>query len=247
MNEVLLMLQLFTTLPIRKEISYDEEKFHKTAVLMPLLGLILGLMEMCIALLLLPVFRFETVLILLFLLNTLLTGGIHLDGLADTCDGVFSGREREKVLEIMKDSRVGTFGILGIILYLLLKGALLLEVETVPALHLILVLPSIGRSMLVFGAYGSAYARKSGFGKIYIGKISHIEMAMVFILSIFSTWRILGEVGAASFIGVLLLTIPVKGWLEKLLGGITGDILGAILEVTQLVFLLIYLVMGRLL
>lgn len=246
MNEIVLMLQFFTTIPFKREIPYEERKFQRTAGLLPVLGLLMGLIEIGTASMLLPFFRRETVLILVLLLETSLTGGIHLDGLADTCDGVFSGRDRKKMLEIMKDSRVGTFGVLALLLLLLLKGAFFLETEPEELLRVMVILPVLGRSILVYGAYRSVYAREKGFGTIYIGKISGFSMAFTFLFSLILAWVLLGFQGAFSVLGVYFLLTAVKVRASKLLGGMTGDVLGAMLEVSELLFLVVYLFVEKL-
>lgn len=179
------------------------------------------------------------------MMDAFLTKGIHLDGLADTCDGLFSGRDRKTMLEIMKDSRLGTFGALSLLFYLLLKAALLLEFDRVMILRLVLLLPVIGRSMMVFGAFRSVYARPNGFGGIYIGKISMLSLVISSGGALLYSSVLIGIYGGISWIAALFLIFLMKQRVEKRLGGMTGDVLGAFMEVSQVLFLLIYMLIEK--
>ena len=245
MNEILLMLQFFTVAPIRKELPYDGEKFCKTAVLLPVLGGVMGLLEGGAASLLLRLFQPMTAVLLILMLGALLTKGIHLDGLADTCDGLFSGRDRKTMLEIMKDSRLGAFGALSLLFCLLLKTAFLMELDSVTFLRMVFVLPVIGRSMMVLGAYKSVYARAHGFGGIYIGKISSLSLSIALGTSLLYSAALLGITAGISWIAVCFLIFLMKHSIERRLGGMTGDVLGAFLEVSQVIFLLFYVLLNR--
>lgn len=245
MNEILLMLQFFTVAPIHKEIPYDQERFTKTAVLLPILGGVIGLLEGGAALLLQRLFGPISSVLCILMMDAFLTKGIHLDGLADTCDGLFSGRDRKTMLEIMKDSRLGTFGALSLLFYLLLKAALLLEFDRVMVLRLVLLLPVIGRSMMVFGAFRSVYARPHGFGGIYIGKISMLSLVISSGGALLYSSVLLGISGGISWIAALFLIFLMKQRVEKRLGGMTGDVLGAFMEVSQVLFLLVYLLIEK--
>ena len=108
------MVGFFTRLPVPK-IEYSEESYSRAVKFIPLVGLVIGAILVLAELLLLalnaPALICGAILLTIYIF---LTGGLHFDGLADTCDGVFSGRTREQALEIMKDSRLGVFGALGI-------------------------------------------------------------------------------------------------------------------------------------
>lgn len=243
MNEILLMLQFFTVTPIHKELPYDQERFTKTAVLLPVLGGVIGLLEGGAFFLMQGLFRPMSAVFFILMLDAFLTKGIHLDGLADTCDGLLSGRDRKTMLEIMKDSCLGTFGSLSLFFYLFLKAALLLEFETGMVLRLVLLLPVIGRSMMVFGAYKSVYARPHGFGGIYIGKISRVSLFITSGTALLYAQALLGSSAGISWFAVCFLIFLMKRFVEKRLGGMTGDVLGAFIEVSQVLFLLVYLLM----
>ena len=107
------MLGFFTRIPV-PQIEYTEERYIKGIPLLPFVGAVSGGLLLCVYQLSrwLPM---PVTVLALFLAYLLITGGLHLDGLGDSCDALFSGRDREKMLEIMKDSRSGSFGVLGLI------------------------------------------------------------------------------------------------------------------------------------
>ena len=124
MRSFFLILGFFTRLPVPKT-SFTEERFKKGLKLMPLAGLVIGIILVLILLLLnalsVPILVRSAILVGAYIF---ITGGLHFDGLADTCDGVFSGRNREQSFEIMKDSRIGVFGMIGIFMAGILYFAL---------------------------------------------------------------------------------------------------------------------------
>ncbi|MDR3363845.1 MAG: adenosylcobinamide-GDP ribazoletransferase [Clostridiales Family XIII bacterium] len=159
MKSFLLMVGFFTRLPVPR-IEFTEERYRKAVKLLPLVGLALGailVLVSAIGFVAPPLVR-GAVLTCAYIF---LSGGLHFDGLADTCDGVFSGRSREQSLEIMKDSRIGVFGTLGIFMAGLSYFALF-TAAPVPAL---LVFPVCGRACCLLSASLAPYARADGMGK----------------------------------------------------------------------------------
>ncbi|MBM3073876.1 adenosylcobinamide-GDP ribazoletransferase [Enterobacter sp. RHBSTW-00994] len=171
-----------------------------------------------------------------------LTGGFHLDGLADTCDGIFSARTRERMLEIMKDSRLGTFGGLALIFCLLIKTFAVIGLSHLPAtalFSLLMCAPIAGRSVLVLGMYGQRYARDvEGLGNLFIGQITFREAAMTLGIGVAAVWLIAGLHGLAAFLVCFLVIFGMVRYLRNRLGGQTGDTLGALEECGEIVFLL---------
>ncbi|MGE5613890.1 MAG: adenosylcobinamide-GDP ribazoletransferase, partial [Bacillota bacterium] len=108
MRRFILMLQFLTTLPVKINVKAGREDFGKGLVLAPLVGLVVGALTAGFNYLFGILFPPLVTAVLTVAVYILLTGGLHLDGLGDTADGIFSNRPAERVLEIMKDSRVGT-------------------------------------------------------------------------------------------------------------------------------------------
>lgn len=172
----------------------------------------------------------------------LLTGGFHLDGLADTCDGIFSARTRERMLEIMKDSRLGTFGGLALVFAILLKVFAVIGLAHLPAKEwftLLVCAPIAGRAALVLGMYGQRYAREGeGMGSLYIGQVSFQHAALTLLGGALAVGLIAGLHGLAAILVTYAVISGLVHYLRRRLGGQTGDTLGALAESAEIVFLL---------
>ncbi|SDY24456.1 adenosylcobinamide-GDP ribazoletransferase [Tindallia californiensis] len=235
MKHIMQAITFLTTLPFTDHTEWKDSDY-KNMAFFPLAGMAIGGLLCLTDWLLYPYLSTSVLAVILLSINFLLTGGIHIDGLADTADGYFSGKKKKDILEIMKDSRLGTHGVVCIILVCLMKFTLLVAIPASIRLWTIFLMPIFGRLSLVLGAYRSTYARESGLGHFYIGRITvkEVAIAMVISLSMVCFLPIAG-----SFLAPLwMITILFKRLLEKKIGGMTGDTLGALLELTETLFLL---------
>jgi adenosylcobinamide-GDP ribazoletransferase len=200
----------------------------------------------------------------------ILTGGLHFDGLADTCDGVFSGRSREQSLEIMKDSRIGVFGMLGIFMTGLFYFALFTEAP----MTAILIFPLCGRACCLISASIAPYARGEGMGKAtsmeggpvsvtaaivslvgasflaipfnmipFAGYSSRLAEALSLQTNAFSSMALPLMCSLIAAGAAVLTTIIMTLRFEKKLGGVTGDTFGAVIEVSSIVYLLVFTIL----
>ncbi|NLI58067.1 MAG: adenosylcobinamide-GDP ribazoletransferase, partial [Clostridium sp.] len=141
----IIMLQFFTTIPIKQNIKSDVEDYGKGLVFAPLVGLIIGIILTGVYYGLERFFSAQVIFVFIIIAYIILTGGIHLDGLADTFDGLFSGKSKEKILEIMRDSRIGTNGVLAIVCLLLLNYKLFLSLDVQDVKVILILFPASGR------------------------------------------------------------------------------------------------------
>jgi len=231
-NGFLLMISFFTRIPIGNKIEYTEEKYLSGLKWFPFIGLVIG--AFLVPVTLINSFDQSVKGILLILMYLIITGGIHLDGLADSSDGLFSNRKKERVLEIMKDSHIGTFGVIALILYFLIFSNL--------AGHLnwkwLLLMPYIGKTFGVISASISNYARKDeGMGFLFISKLNlkHAVVHLILMVSIVMMLLSISGIIALtiSFLIMLLLLRVFKSVIE----GQTGDTIGMVIEVTQITFI----------
>lgn len=169
------MLSFITRLPVPRRWSQglDFEHYSRGIITFPLIGLLLGAISGLVFMVLqawcgVPLAALFSVLVL-----ALMTGGFHLDGLADTCDGVFSARSRDRMLEIMRDSRLGTHGGLALIFVVLAKILVLSELALrgEPILASLAAACAISRGTAALLMYRHRYAREEGLGNVFIGKI----------------------------------------------------------------------------
>jgi adenosylcobinamide-GDP ribazoletransferase len=167
-----------------------------------------------------------------------LTGGLHLDGLADCCDGLLASTSVERRLEIMKDPHVGAFGVTGLILVLFLKAAAL--VSLTPAASLSILLAASLARFCILPAALLPHARPSGMGADFaMGfRRSFIFWGAVIPFVIAVLLGVRGVVSLLAGLGALSLVL----WLAKSrIGGVTGDVFGMIVELVETVVLVAFL------
>ncbi|MGJ0637931.1 adenosylcobinamide-GDP ribazoletransferase [Xenorhabdus bovienii] len=173
----------------------------------------------------------------------LLTGGLHLDGLADTCDGLFSARRRETMLAIMRDSRLGTYGGLGLIFCLFLKVFAVAELSYHPPLELFALLtcaPIVGRTAVVLLMYEQRYAREGeGMGSSYIGRMTPRSTALTLLGGAVLVIALGDWQGLIAMMVTLIVIYGLAFYFNYRLGGQTGDTLGASIEAGEVIFLLV--------
>ena len=144
MKRFISILQFMTRIPININVGFDEE-FHKTLSYFPLVGLVLGVLELLIGKISLMIFDPFITSLIITLSAVILTGGLHIDGLGDTFDALYSYRDKEKILEIMKDSRLGTNSLLAVMFLLLFKIGFIYSIINKGLLWLVMFMPILGR------------------------------------------------------------------------------------------------------
>ncbi len=181
----------------------------------PLVGLLLGLLLSLLVVVAGPHLPPLALAALLVVGLVLLTGGLHLDGLMDACDGLFGGTTRESKLEIMRDSRVGSFAVLGAACVLLLEWSFFASLGAAHLIQALLITLPCARWAMIVAVRAFPSARAAGL--LLAG----------------------GLLGAAAWIVATLLALALGAWVTRSLGGLTGDIYGAIAEITGVILLLL--------
>lgn len=239
MNRFIGILQFLTRVTLVKDVPYDED-FHKGVIYFPVVGLVLGIILAVVYYLFQGVVGHKITIILTVAISIILTGGLHLDGLADTFDGFYSSRSRERIMGIMKDSRLGTNGAVVILFDVLIKIACLQSLTFPKIYAALLITPVFGRLALVYGCYSINYARREGLGNIFIDRVGSREVW-------FST--VLAFVFSLLYIKSMFLVPITRGiaWLykkhsKKIIGGMTGDTLGALCELTEIICVLFFVI-----
>jgi len=234
----LLALQFLTVIPLRIK-NVDDKSVAHSLIYFPLVGLFLGLLLAGMYKLLLflnfPPFASSMILVVTLII---LTGGLHLDGLSDTADALLSRKGREQMLEIMRDSHAGVMGVLTIISVLLLKIAFLYSIATQFRPVALVSACVLSRWALVLPIYLFPYARAEGKAKAYIQgvnlKILLLSTGLALACALF-LWQLKG---LYIFVIVVAFTYLAGKFINKKLSGITGDTLGALCELNELVVLL---------
>jgi adenosylcobinamide-GDP ribazoletransferase len=230
---LILALQFTTILPTPGLQNVSESELRQSVVFYPLVGFGLGAVLWGMQFVFVPLLGVSAATIFSLAVYTLLTGGLHLDGLMDTMDALGSHRSRERALEIMRDSRVGAMGAIAGILLLAGKGTAIAAISSHEGWLFILV-PGLSRLGMVWSMKLAPYAREnSGVGQIYAQKIPlwtellASVLAGIVLLLTFS-WRGL-TVLVPAFVFVWLYTAFIK----HRFGGMTGDTYGALNELLE--------------
>ena len=264
MRRFFITLGFMTRIPIPRNISYEEGDLEKGIVYFPWIGMILGIVSAAVYSVFNIFFPREFAVLLAILSNLCVTGAFHLDGLCDTVDGIYSARTRERMLEIMKDSHIGTNGVVALFIDLVWKY-IGIYFSPAPVLT-ILLLPIAGKMIQGILGYQAVYPRKEGLG-LFVGTVTKGRVILCYLTG--CMFLLIGNgvmnarvmmqsgnietaslptyfyfgVGALKGIVFSLILFVVAKWfrayIEKKIGGITGDVMGAGSEVCELVYLLL--------
>ena len=240
MNHLLLALGFLTAIPVRTP-APQPGGLGRAAIWFPLVGILIGAVLAAANYLLTFLFQPLIVAALLVTLWAALTGGLHLDGFADCCDGLLATAPRERRLEIMRDPRLGSFGVIGLTLFLILKVlALTFATLAAPLTHVLLLIftPALARWLILPVALQPP-ARPGGLGADFAAGLSPIILGLAAIaplgLILLGGWRF---VIAAIVAHLIMLGIIVLA--RSRLGGVTGDVLGLTVELGELAVLLVF-------
>ena len=178
-----------------------------------------------------------------------LTGGLHLDGLADTADGLLGGWTRERRLAIMKDSRLGTFGALALFALLLLKFSLLGQLPPAWRGPSLVLAPILGRWAMVQAVVSYPSAREEGLGYLFRQHVGTLDLILTSVVTLALSLSFSGLRGLVILVGVLLVALLFNRIVVRSIGGLTGDTYGALCEVEEVWALAIIVVLwgGKLL
>jgi adenosylcobinamide-GDP ribazoletransferase len=175
--------------------------------------------------------------ILLVLALTAVSGAVHLDGLADTADALGAGRDRERALEILHDSRIGTFGTAAVFFVLALKVAALASATYSRPVALYLA-PGIARWAMVAVPYRLAYLRERGAGSALLGVEGERNLRVASIVTLLAVLPAGLLLAIRGVIVAIILALILRAFYGRWLGGITGDLIGAAGEIVEAVLLI---------
>jgi adenosylcobinamide-GDP ribazoletransferase len=243
LSDFLRALSFLTILPVGQIPLSEGKELARSMAFFPLVGLVIGLL-LALDYYLLSYFLPKSLVLWLTIgFLALLTGGLHLDGFADTMDGLASGGTREKILEVMKDSRIGAFGVIALIL---LIGAKYLALDQIanPSIHYSLILMVVmGRNAMVLVCYRSPYARSDGgLARPFAENLSAPEIVLSLVSAFSISLFLIGVKGIVLFLGIGLFSLGYRFFFIKKLGGVTGDILGAANELAELLCLILLII-----
>lgn len=235
MTDFWLALGFLTTLPARP-VPYVPGGLGRAAVWFPVVGLLIGLLVALVAAVANIFFAPAVAAALVVAAWAALSGGLHLDGLIDCGDGLLVSAPRARRLEIMRDPRAGSFGVITVVLVLLIKAA---AIFSLPSVWPALVVAPVWARWLILWTARQPRARPGGLGDEFASALTSTGLIYAALLPIAVTglamwwdWRILPAVALAA-----LATYGLHQLARARIGGITGDVLGAVVEISEIVIL----------
>ncbi|WP_394172504.1 adenosylcobinamide-GDP ribazoletransferase [Guptibacillus hwajinpoensis] len=256
----LINLQFFTVIPVHREIPMEQAQLKRSVQSFPLLGLFQGILSSALLYSLIEWTPFSTLAVafILWLFLMIITGGIHLDGWIDASDAFFSYQSIEKRLDIMKDPRTGAFGVLSVIVLLSARFLFLYEIAGQAEMMtylLIAIIPFLSKSVMGLFLITIEPAKQEGLAYFFQNKMQRsslwiylVYVGLIVVATLFSS-----TVGSMLIILLCGVTVVVAWFMKRKIirwfGGVTGDLLGASVEGTEvvlwmIVWLLHYFVMG---
>ena len=242
-EQLIILTKFMTRISIPIKVNYDPKKLGKSIKFFPLVGLAIGFILYYLSIILVKFSKNNLInALIVIVIELMVVGIIHIDGLCDTFDGLFSYREKEKMLEIMKDSRIGTNGAIILVLYFIAKILFISEIFSINLKYLI-IYPVLARLATPVNAAFSDYARKNGMSNFIISQNSAFEGIFSIILAAALSFLIFSFKGFELFLGAFLFIIFFMQFVKKKISGVTGDTMGAALELTAIfvLFLAIFL------
>jgi adenosylcobinamide-GDP ribazoletransferase len=238
-------LAFLTILPVPRRWCGESRELERSLAWFPLVGLVIGLaiagLDGAFAAALPPL----PASVLTVVAMIAISGALHLDGLADTADGFLSSRPRERILEIMKDSRVGPMGVAAIVGVLLLKVAAVASLAPAARFGTVLLMPLAGRVAPVLLMSTLRYVRELGLATAFQRRRA-LGPPLVAIASLAGAgWLVAGPVGLAAAAAAVALPVVFALWCRSKIGGYTGDTLGAACELAEVVPALVVLIAAQ--
>lgn len=237
MSGLLVAARYLTIVPVPGPAHAPLEALGRSAAWFPVVGIGLGLLLVLVDRLTGWLFSPLLAALLTVIVWKLVTGGVHLDGLADCLDGLV-GRDAEHRLAIMRDSRIGAFGAVGLILFLMLEIVALAELVPPTRGSALFAAPVIARATPAVLAALFRPARADGHGAAFHAGVRPSAIAIGLAAAVAASTFALGGLGVATLAAGLVAAVAVGAFVAGRLGGVTGDVLGAGVEtVTTLVYL----------
>ena len=235
MKRLIAALQFLTVCPFVSRVACDERDIGRSVPWFSVVGLLIGsavaLLDRGMSALFPP--ALSSVIDVLALIAA--SGGLHADGLADTCDGFFSVRPRERILEIMRDSRIGAMGVLGIVGVFALKVAALASVPSSLRWQVLLLMPFAGRCSMVIQLAILNYARTGGLCSVFVQNRRRSDVILALVILGVAGWLLGKEYGLCVAAVSVVAIVVFSFWCRGKIGGFTGDTLGAGCELVELI------------
>jgi len=233
-----LAAQLLTRFPVTKGVDYTPEKDAQSVGYYPAIGLLVGIVAAAAFAAMAALLNPALAAVAAVAVAALVTGGLHEDGLADTADGIGGGQTRERALEIMRDSRIGVYGAIALILVLVGKIMALASMPLWLGAAALIAGHGLSRWSMVLVMATADYQRESGAGTNVAGKVSvpsHVIAGTSALIGVVLVAVIVSPLAAlGALVGLLVAHGLVRAFFQPKLKGYTGDCLGATQQISEL-------------
>ncbi|MFH1394550.1 MAG: adenosylcobinamide-GDP ribazoletransferase [Candidatus Omnitrophota bacterium] len=241
MKHFILAVQFLTILPVKIKAKITSRDLGKALTYFPMVGAVIGSLS-AVTYIAFSFLSKDIGVAMVLIVSSVLTGAIHLDGFGDACDGFYGTNSKEKVLDIMRDSRIGAIGVIGLICLFLLKFVLLMSVPPNIFWKTIIVMTMFARWIQVAVCFRFDYVREEGKAKSFMDYVTKKEFFLATVFLISFVFVLTGVKGIAI---VLISTLPVMFFtkrVKKRITGMTGDTIGAASEIAEITFLLFLII-----
>lgn len=250
-HNFLLAVGFFTRIPVPSNADFQESDLNRCVKYFPLVGCIVGLLGVAAFYLAMQVFTHSIAVLISMAATIFATGAFHEDGLSDSADGLGGGWGREQVLAIMQDSRLGTYGAIALFMALMGKYQLLVAMHADTVMAVLICAHALSRLSAVWLMVALPYTKSSGKAKPLATEVSRVDLWVANIFGLLpllillalvqnslGNWRV-----TVSLLLLLLGAVAAVWWwwrmlLKRKLGGYTGDTLGAIQQISEIMFYL---------
>ena len=240
----LLAFQFLTKFTLKRDMAATPQEVGQSGVWFPVVGLVLGLMLVVLNMLLSPWLPNIIVNIILILSLIAFSGALHLDGLVDLVDGLYAGNTPQEVLEVMGDTKVGSMGVIALFGLILLKTLSLNALDPQYKNAALVIMPVLARWGMLYATAKYDYARQeTGTGQVFTQENGLPQFMRASIFPVLLTLWLLKLTGVWLMILVFFSTMGLGITISKRIGGMTGDSLGAINEITEALILLFLLLL----
>jgi adenosylcobinamide-GDP ribazoletransferase len=229
-------LQFLTSIPVRLKRELTPAQLGRATTYFPLIGLIIGVILAVLNWLLYYILPPGVINALLIVVLVILTGAMHLDGFADTCDGIAGHRTVEERWRVMRDSRTGAFGVVGVVLLLLVKYVSLNNIPSHLTTAALIFMPVVSRWAMVYVIFIYPYARPEGLGTAYKKHTRWPQFTIATAMTLALAAALIPLFWYLGFIiifGVWMVATLLALYLKHKFAGLTGDTYGAINEVAE--------------
>lgn len=234
----LVAVTFLTRLPLLGGLDHFEGRLARAARYFPLAGVLIGAIAGVVFFLASAVLSSTVAAGLAVVAAIAITGALHEDGLADTCDGLGGGQDSEKMLDIMRDSRIGTYGSIGLIMSIGLRWIALSDLNAANGLVVLVVAHSVSRSMLPPVLTSTNYARSQGLALSIAGGVRSSEALVAVLLALAVAMTAGLMPGLIAMAVSIVAAVSMFAIVMRRLGGYTGDTLGAIQQISEIAILI---------